>query len=63
LHFFIPPIIRIYLFWLSPPGAAEAILAKSEATARGMRLISDAMTTEGSAKVLRVLDHQNGTKY
>lgn len=31
-------------------GAAEAILAKSEATARGMRLVSDAMTTEGSAK-------------
>jgi len=31
-------------------GAAEAILAKSEATARGMRLVSEAMASEGSAK-------------
>ncbi|WVZ94987.1 hypothetical protein U9M48_040804 [Paspalum notatum var. saurae] len=31
-------------------GAAEAILAKSEATARGMRLVSEAMTSKGSAQ-------------
>ncbi|KAG2650304.1 hypothetical protein PVAP13_1NG221395 [Panicum virgatum] len=31
-------------------GAAEAFLAKSEATARGMRLVSEAMASEGSAK-------------
>jgi hypothetical protein len=63
LHLFIPSTIRIYLFWLSPPGAAEAILAKSEATARGMRLVSEAMTTEGSAKVWVFLTIKMVTKY
>jgi hypothetical protein len=33
------------------PGEAEAILAKSEATARGIRLVSEAMRTKGSTEV------------
>ena len=36
------------------PGEAEAILARSQATAEGIRMVSESFKTEGSTEVTHV---------
>jgi hypothetical protein len=38
-------------FWIWISGAAESILAKAEATARGIKMVSESFKTEGAVEV------------
>lgn len=49
----------MFLIWTS--GEAEAILIKSDATAEGTRMISEAMKTEGSTEVPHFVAHEWNT--
>jgi hypothetical protein len=43
---------------LSISGEAEAILARSQATAEGIRMVSESMSAEGSTEVYLLADFQ-----
>ena len=45
------------------PGEAEAILARSQATAEGIRMVSESFKTEGSTEVTHVFSFREYREY